>query len=273
MASPLPEDPNGLSTKSVSSTTWAYFEAGGQEWIIIGCSNKTDTFSTGTLNFSTFLEKEYYKRLSWYNFPSSPGFWSWIINADDVNSSAIDAVYNDCINKGKDIIYNIYENSITQKDVFPNAAATSELEVNEVLCLLANNYSYTRFGSNNIYCSETLSSDLRTYINETIYPLVKDLPIVPQPLTTAGNWSTTEYLFPLASSARASTESFAVENYLDQTKRNIASGWWLRSAFNASSTINSYYVESDGQVRNSSRYIDNAINHSYGVRPAFVLKI
>lgn len=266
MASPLPTDPSDIATTTVSSTAWAYFTAGGNNWIIIGCSNKSADFSTGTLNLSTLLEKGYYEKPSYYNFTTTSGNWEWIANIDK-DTSAGNAVYNDSINIGKDEIYNLVSQTITQKSVFTNAAATDELETNEVLCLLSGKYkTTTQFGNRGVYYSSSgVSSNLRTFINGTIYPLVEDLPIVPQPLTTAGSTSTTEHLFPLGSK-NASGDSFPVENYLNsETKQNIGAYWWSRSYSSAS---RAYIVSTSGGV-----IADGNPSSSYGVRPAFVLKI
>ncbi|MFQ6749226.1 MAG: hypothetical protein ACLRFR_00090, partial [Clostridia bacterium] len=267
MASPLPSS-GTPSTTTVSSTTWAYFTAGGCNWIIIGCSNKTDAI-TGNLNISGFWAKGYYDNPNYYNFTftSTAGIWPWL-ESPDKTTPAGSAVYNDYMNKGKDVVYNLNANSITQKSVFPNAAATDELEVNEVLCLCSGNITTQQFhGSSNVYYSaDGVSSSLRTYINDNIYPLVKDLPIVPQPLTTAGSASTTEYLFPLGSTKYVSTESFAVENYLDSdTKRAIGDVWWVRSSSSRSGYV--CRIGADGTVDG------NPVTYTRGVRPAFVLQI
>ncbi|MFQ6749730.1 MAG: DUF6273 domain-containing protein, partial [Clostridia bacterium] len=83
--------------------------------------------------------------------------------------------------------------------------------------------------------------------------------------TTAGSANVTDKLFPLASGSRAG-DSYPAQIYLKSNDiRCIWSYWWLRSSYNGNAAYTIYH---NGGFDNTA-----PVDASYGVRPAFVLKI
>lgn len=270
----LPQDPSNISTLSSGKFTgYAYINAGGCNWVIIGRSNKTESYATGTLHLSNVVSL-------YYNYSNFDANSIWDFFANGQSTIAGKAIWNEYLN-GKDVIYNTYSGSISQKAVFPNAVASSELEINEVLCFcqtyLPN--TTTLFNSSNAgagYNGSLLQSCIESFYQSSAEML--SLPIVPQTLITAGYNSATStmsdaYLFPLA--AQSSAESFYALTYLtagQNTNMDIDVNWWLRSG----SPSNRGYasaVNGAGNIVTNSGANYSYYTHTYYVRPAFVLQL
>ncbi|MFQ6749808.1 MAG: DUF6273 domain-containing protein, partial [Clostridia bacterium] len=180
-------------------------------------------------------------------------------------------------------VYASSSNTIAQSAVFPNAAATDELELNEVLCFAENSFSEksTTFNDSastgNCYYNSRLMSTMNDFYNNNL----TDLPIVEKTLktvwsgasdkTNGSNLTGTYKIFPLAGAN--ANESFYIFNYLtsgsDAMKQS--NGWWLRSGA-ASVADDAYYVSENGGIISS--YYGSTVTYStVGVRPAFVLNL
>ena len=277
----LPNNPNDIASVPGGQKleTYAYFTHADVNWVIIGCSDKPSTISTGTLNLGDVAD--YYNKAGYYNFSnSSSGIWEWFANGR--NTAAGSALFSDYLNKGKDVIYNLSSQTISQNAVFPNAAATDELEFDEVLCFAQNRLSTTsKFNDStsagNCYYNSRLMTTINTFYDTNLIDL--DSKIVPKTLktvwagapdtTNGSNLEGTYKLFPLAGAS--ANESFYVLNYLTSGSAAMQQSgiyWWLRSGY-AAYPQNAYYVYTTGVL--NKRY--DAVTYSTGVRPAFVLQI
>ena len=275
----LPANPNDIAIMPGGQKfeTYAYFNHGGVNWVIIGRSNKSIIFS-GVANLSNILE--YYKNqnVDYYNFSNTTsGIWQYFLNS--INDELEDQI-NEIHSSYHPKIYVTSTNitTITQKDVFPNAKPTGELEINEVLCFAQNSFSteskfYDSQGAGNCYYNSRLMTTMNAFYDSNL----TDLPIVEKTLqtvwygasdTTNGSYLPGTYkIFPLAGAN--ANESFYVFNYLtsgsDPIKQSAA--WWLRSG-TSSSSYYPYYISANGIL-----YKNDVVNYTNGVRPAFVLKI
>ncbi|MBO5309571.1 MAG: hypothetical protein J6A98_00005 [Clostridia bacterium] len=262
--------------------TYAYFTHANVNWVIIGCSNKSTTLDNGVLNLANIAG--YYQKAGYYNFSNTTsGIWQYL---KDTTENSLDAELTDIYANYGGFFYNQTSNTISQKDVFPNAKATGELETNEVLC-----FCQTSFGGSSVFNSITNNgnqysiSTLKDNIDNIYSVYFADiLPIVGQPLTTLyinglDTTSITEedpaYLFPLAGT---SSESFYHGSYLStgaDGNMDINIRWWLRTGSTGNKAY-AYNINANGGVNSVSKYgviTDGMVTNYSGVRPAFVLKI
>ena len=260
----------GVATIPSGLSGYAYISLGTYDnkpinWIIIGYNSSSTTVNVN------------------YNFDAAVAFSTYLANPSAYNSFAgsletstdAGSLISNAANNG--LVYGKWALSVAlDYSLAVNAASKglTELSSGEVLVLCEGNTGSSWFKNGDSVYS---SSDLQTAMRNLYYPEtgkngaefteVEAALIVPKTLTTASSDSLTEYLFPLGSSKRASTESFAVENYLNSdAKRNIGANWWLRSRNTANSTF-AYLVLADGVVSYGGTPF------SQGVRPAMVLQI
>ncbi|MBR2433258.1 MAG: hypothetical protein IKB21_01465, partial [Clostridia bacterium] len=272
----LPNDPNDIDfvPSGQKLATYAYFTHADVNWVIIGCSNKSTTLDNGVLNLANIAS--YYQKAGYYNFSNTTsGIWQYL---NDATEDALAADLTDVYANYGGFFYNQSSNTISQKDVFPNAKPTDELEFNEVLCFAQNSFStqsqfYDYTGYGNCY----YNSRLMTTLNNFYYNNLADLPIVEKTLKTVwidasnkehdSELEGTYKIFPLAGANK--NESFYVLNYLtsgaDAMQQSAA--WWLRSGYLYDNRI--VYT-----VRVNDGILDvDLVSNSRGVRPAFVLEI
>ncbi|MFQ6749665.1 MAG: DUF6273 domain-containing protein [Clostridia bacterium] len=267
----LPNDPSDIETVPTDQrfALYAYFTHADVNWVIIGWSNKSNTLSTGFLNLANIAT--YYQKAGYYNFSNTTsGIWQYL---KDTTEDSLDAELTDVYANYGGFFYNQSSNTISQKDVFPNAKSTSELETNEVLCFAQNMLTTAMFDSNgNCYYNSSLMGTMNTFYDKNL----TDLPIEEKTLktvwrgaadtTNGSNLPGTYKIFPLAGAN--ANESFYVLNYLTNNSNDMqqSSYWWLRSG--VASTWNNAYRVADYGARGTG-----GISNYWGVRPAFVLKI
>ncbi|MBO5309741.1 MAG: hypothetical protein J6A98_00865, partial [Clostridia bacterium] len=227
----------------------------------------------------------YYQKAGYYNFSNTTsGIWQYL---KDTRVDSLDAELTDVYANYGGFFYNQTSNTISQKDVFPNAAATDELEFDEVLCFAQNMFAdksifSSSWENGNCYYKSRLMEVMNTFYNSNL----TGLPIVEKTLKTVWNGAAdttngsnlegTYKIFPLAGANQ--NESFFVENYLTLGSEAIkqSSRWWLRSG-NALYSSNGYYVGDSGWdaglITTGNGSTSNVYNCSYGVRPAFVMQL
>ena len=128
LASPLPTNPNEMQILPAGQklATYAYFNHGGVNWVIIGCSNKSTTLDNGVLNLANIAE--YYQKVGYYNFSNTTsGIWQYL---NDATEDALAADLTDVYANYGGFFYNQSLNTISQNAVFPNAVASGELDYN-----------------------------------------------------------------------------------------------------------------------------------------------
>ena len=264
--------PSGLSG-------YAYLSMGTYDnkpinWIIIGYNRPSTTVTmTWSGNFALAFSKYLADPMAYGSFAGSLETTS---DAGSIISSA----------SSNGIIW-AYKALTIALDYSSAQNNTSELSEGEFLVISADTLGSTIFhGSSNIYYKNSSTySTLWSRMQALYYPNKSNSAgftaseatlIVPKTLTTAGSNSSTEYLFPLGTIKRASTESFAVENYLSNNANcKIESKWWLRSARKAHTDC-TYRVRIDGSIYNQDygNYDDlGIVDSTCGIRPAMVLKI
>ena len=250
---------------------YAYIKHGGKNWAIIGYSNKTKTLSSGELNLANLIKYYSYYTLSGYDQNS---IWQWAV--EESSTPAKNAIWNEYSLVSKDVIYSLSSvNAILKSALFPNAVCnevtSAELEANEVLCFCQDTIgsSYFNATGSNRYYGSTLKTTIDTFYENNM----TDLPIVGKALTTTcyGETDSTSitasnpaYMFPLA--GVSSTETFYYDHYSLGSNIRINTDWWLRSG-HPQSAVAKYYSNAYGFQ------FANYLNHSTGVRPAFVLEI
>ncbi|MBO5310057.1 MAG: hypothetical protein J6A98_02510 [Clostridia bacterium] len=244
---------------------YAYINHANVNWVIIGYSNKTVTLS-GVINLSPFIN--YYSEYSNSDYN--------MLQSQD--SDAATEIYDAHTNSTA----TFYGDSSTAKlkaALFPNAKATGELETNEVLCFAQNIFSTTsKFNDSsnyNCYYNSRLMTTINTFYDEKLKAEL-DNKIVSKTLktvwsgasdkTNGSNLTGTYKIFPLAGANE--NESFYVFNYLMEGDDALpqSTDWWLRSGYPTESN----YVSC---IYAAGHYDVHRVTLSYGVRPAFVLKI
>ncbi|MFQ6749328.1 MAG: DUF6273 domain-containing protein [Clostridia bacterium] len=232
--------PNKISSGS-KFESYAYFRHADVNWVIIGIC---DDFSSVPINAK------------------------WVMGSDA--TVAGDLLKTVSING--QVVANV-----TMSDIFPKAILSDELDAGEVLCLAQNMFTdMSKFNSSdNCYYNSTLMTTMNTFYNNNL----TDLPIAEKTLktvwtgasdtTNGSNLPETYKIFPLAGAN--TNESFYVLNYLTSGSDAMLQSyrWWLRSGI-VSKSNGAYYVNTDGTVTYNYTW---AVSNSYGVRPAFVLKI
>ena len=246
---------------------YAYFTHADVNWVIIGCSNKTYTL-LGVINLSPFI--------NYYSEYSNSSLNMLQIQDSDAATEIYDAHIN-----GFATFFGDSSTAKIKSALFPNAVSSSELETNEILCFAQNSFNTTsKFNDStsagNCYYNSRLMSTMNDFYNNNL----TDLPIAEKTLKTVWRGASdttngsdlpeTYKIFPLA--GKNANESFYVLNYLSSGSDAMKqSSWWLRSG-NASDSLHAYYVNSNGSV-SYGLYNNDRVNASYGVRPAFVLKL
>ena len=263
-------------TTTVSSTSWKYVTLGSYNWIIIGYSTKELNQSvSGHVNINNTSYNDYFSITNTTNLVNKLG-------TDTTDAGSI--IKSASVEKNARIYLSSAVSVPTKlKAVFTNAVASSDLDNYPgcVLCLSAglaggDEDGKSAFDSTKPYYSYFPGSDLDTAMT-TVYNSIKSAAgnaIQSTSLTTYGyngssytTYSHSEYLFPLAHSMSDYSQNYCVETYLNSdAKRDIDASWWLRSGFPSTANF-AYPVYTDGSLTYSD------VRLSYGVRPAFVLKL
>lgn len=268
-------------TTTVSSVSYKYVTLGSWNWIIIGYSTKEGTPSSGISGYVNVGGPTYN---DYANVTNNNNIRNQLV--PESTSPAGKTIYNELALGCKDQYYSssaVTATTTKLKEIFTNAKADpqNEIPANCVLCLCAGTTgttSYNNTGGNSYFPNSNLDSAMTTVYNNIKTAAGNAIQSVS--LTTYGSNSTgtmtlythSEYLFPLATSNRDTSQTFCVETYLDTAaKRDIDATWWLRSGMHAYSSI-LYIVSDTGSVGAGTmdRYLVSA---SHGVRPAFVLKL
>ena len=235
---------------TVSSTNWNYISAGGYNWIIIG------SYSSSSYTISTIRGDEY---------PSS------IPDKTDAGN-ALESASNKALLKINNITIPKFTNAVTPSN--------GEIPYGCVLCLCAGTAGESYFDNHNpSRYSYFPNSDLDTAMSNVYNSIKSSLKILPTSLTTYGydmdtgtitTYTHSEYLFPLATNTKNSSQNFCVETYLNSTtKQAIGSKWWLRTGEGGSSN-RVYFIAADGGVAYGTGFIYYT---GYFARPAFVLQL
>lgn len=266
-------------TTTVSSTSWKYVTLGSYNWIIIGYSTKELNQSvSGHVNINNTSYNDYFSITNTTNLVNKLG-------TDTTDAGSI--IKSASVEKKARIYLSSAVSVPTKlKAVFTNAVGNTEIPAGCVLCLCAGTTgeSYYDATSRQAYFP---GSDLDTAMT-TVYNNIKSAAnnqIVESQLTTYwfdDNYDKTKYthnefLFPLASNTGwdASTypQNYCVETYLNTAaKRDIDATWWLRSGSTWSQVRYVYLVNGSGLISGSYEPCE-VYSNSYGVRPAFVLKL
>lgn len=260
----------GATLSSGSLNGYTYFTMGGVDWAIIGRSSqgfggKGATLASYFTNNSNSTEVT-----NWANayFDLQTPYGNTIWNDDTINDPVV---------SGTKFSFSSKEATSTTID--------NELAPGEVLCFAVTNIESEQFDAESGYLNDYNSSDCELKALITSYCTKTDgvfssaigfteaqmRSIQPQDLINMGTSTSTTtgaYLFPLATTSRSSSQNFCIETYLSTNAlRDIDANYWLRSG-NASIAGNAYIVRGDGTLNHGERVPD-----SYGVRPAFVLKL
>ena len=263
-------DHAGQATSPSGLSGYAYLKMGNYNWIIIGYNTSN---TTGTVVYSAemnFLWADYLNRSDKSKF-SSNGFAQVVIDSTPAGIAVQSEASKEIISLSALNFALNYSSAVEN---------TTELSSGEVLVLCQVNIGNSKFHTDQNgypkYSSSTLLTAMRnlydpsTSKNDAGFTTSEAALIVSKTLTTAGSSSLTEYLFPLGSTSRASTESFAIEKYLtSSTKMNIGSSCWLRSSVGGSNH-GAYFLS---VFNNKGSISSTNLADSLGVRPAMVIKI
>ena len=271
-------DASTLTTiESGKFSGYAYIEAAGVKWAIVGRSSNITELLCGQINIGNVLSK--FASFSGYDAGS---LWDFLLELDD-STDAGASIYNvyqtiDSYAYAKPAT-GAYANLTT---IFPNAKEitdTSVLATNEVLCfaqgIVQSSITFNASTSSNRYSSSNLKSTIDKWYDDNLKSSW-DSYIVSKTLKTTYSGGSadpcTAKLFPLAGAS--SSESFYYGTYMSAGKGgNMAQSvhWWLRSGDPATSE-RAYIVHLNGTVYRDD-YTFCSVDIPRGVRPAFVLKI
>ena len=277
------EDPSTLDKISSGKFKgYAYITAGGVNWAIIGYSSNITASITGKINIVDIISK-YSGMFSEFSDYSTDSIWQMLDSPDTTDAGAeIYDVYTtvDSYVYNKSAATAVYSNPAS---LFPNAKAitdTNILATDEILCfaqtLLPNTNGAVKFGSSNNYNGSNLKNYCDTWYTSNLQSSLVGPYIQEQTelytLHYNSHSTVTAKLFPLA--GRSSSESFYYGAYMSAGpggNMDVDATWWLRSGDGYASN-GMYGVNDYGYV--SSGYNNGyGVTRSFGVRPAFVLKI
>ena len=252
----------GATLESGGLAGYAYFQMGTYNsnpvnWVIIGYG--------GTVNFETpYL---LHNMAAWYDYNGGNSFMDYLLTS---SGPAGTAIYEN--SKYQDLLQSIFA---TATNAIQNS---TELEDGEFLCLSEKLCGSTEFNSGS--STSYAGSLLKTYMNtlyETTLGLNPDQKALIEAQTLKsmdyeGVMSTTteNYLFPLATTYRVTTQEFSIETYLNSSALRACSGrYWTRcGAYNCNYVMVQMVYET-GVIAGYASYPYKP----WGVRPAMVIKL